>query len=59
MNDRRAARYPVDTLAPILGGAAILALLAPLAILVVALPVVRAVRGILEVIGWLFGVDLQ
>ena len=42
-----------------LGGAAILALLAPIAILVVALPVVLAVRGILEVIGWLFGVDLH
>ena len=42
-----------------LGGAAILALLAPIAILVVAMPVVLAVRGILEVIGWLFGVDLK
>ena len=42
-----------------LAGAAGIALLVPFAILLVGLPVVLAVRGVLEVIGWLFGVALQ
>jgi tetrahydromethanopterin S-methyltransferase subunit F len=41
-----------------LAGAAGIALLVPFAILLVGLPVVLAVRGVLEVIGWLFGVAL-
>jgi hypothetical protein len=41
-----------------LGGATSLALLAPIAILLVALPVVLAIRALVEVIGWLLGVDL-
>jgi hypothetical protein len=40
-------------------GAAGIALLVPFAILLVGLPVVLVVRGVLEVIGWLFGVALQ
>jgi hypothetical protein len=42
-----------------LAGAAGIALSVPFAILLVGLPVVLAVRGVLEVIGWLFGVALQ
>ena len=42
-----------------LAGAAGIALLVPFAILLVGLPVVLAVRGVLEVIGWLFGVALR
>ena len=42
-----------------LAGATGIALLVPVAILMVGLPVVLAVRGVLEVIGWLFGVTLQ
>ena len=42
-----------------LAGAAGIALLVPVAILLVGLPVVFAVRGVLEVISWLFGVALQ
>jgi hypothetical protein len=41
-----------------LAGAAGIALLAPFAILLVGLPVALAVRGLLAVIGWLFGVAL-
>jgi hypothetical protein len=41
-----------------LAGAAGIALLVPFAILLVGLPVVLAVRGVLEAIGWLFGVTL-
>ena len=40
-------------------GASGIALLVPFAILLVGLPVVLAVRGVLEVIGWLFGVAVQ
>ena len=39
-----------------LAGAAGIALLVPVAILLVGLPVVFAVRGVLEVIGWIVGV---
>ena len=42
-----------------LAGATGIALLVPVAILLVGLPVVLAVRGVLEAIGWLFGVALQ
>lgn len=42
-----------------LAGAAGIALLVPFAILLVGLPVVVAVRGVLEVIGWLFGVAVR
>jgi hypothetical protein len=42
-----------------LAGAAGIALLVPFAIQLIGLPVVLAVRGVLEVIGWLFGVALQ
>jgi hypothetical protein len=40
-------------------GATGLALLVPVAILIVGLPVVLAVRGLLAVAGWLFGVALE
>ena len=42
-----------------LAGATGIALLVPVAILLVGLPVVLAVRGVLEAIGLLFGVALQ
>jgi tetrahydromethanopterin S-methyltransferase subunit F len=42
-----------------LAGAAGIALLLPLSILLVGLPVVFAVRGVLEVIGWIVGGALQ
>jgi hypothetical protein len=42
-----------------LAGAAGIALLVPLAILLVGLPVVLAVRGLLEVAAWLFGAGLK
>ena len=42
-----------------LAGTAGIALLVPFAILLVGLPVVFAVRGVLEVIGWIVGVALQ
>jgi hypothetical protein len=40
-------------------GAAGLAVLVPFAILLVGLPVAFAARGLLEAIGWLFGVSLR
>jgi hypothetical protein len=40
-------------------GAAGLALFVPVAVLLVGLPVVLVVRGVLEVLGLLFGVSLQ
>ena len=42
-----------------LAGATGIVLLAPVAILLVGLPVVLAVRGVVEGIGWLLGVALQ
>jgi hypothetical protein len=42
-----------------LAGAAGIALLVPFAILLVGLPVVLAVRGVLELFGWLFGLAIQ
>ena len=42
-----------------LAAAAGIALLLPLAMLLVGLPVVFAVRGVLEVIGWIVGVALR
>ena len=42
-----------------LAGAAGIALLVPFAILLIGLPVALAVRGLLEAIGWLFGVAVQ
>jgi hypothetical protein len=42
-----------------LAGAAGIALLVPFVILLIGLPVVLAVRGLLEAIGWLFGLDLE
>jgi hypothetical protein len=42
-----------------LAGAAGIVLLVPFAILLVGLPVALAVRGVLEVIGWSFGVTMQ
>jgi len=42
-----------------LAGAAGIALLVPFAILLVGLPVVLAARGLLEAIGWLFGIDVR
>lgn len=42
-----------------LAGAVGIALLVPVAILLVGLPVVFAVRGVLEVIGWIVGVALR
>ena len=42
-----------------LAGAVGIALLAPFAVLLVGLPVVVGVRAVLEVIGWLSGVDVR
>jgi hypothetical protein len=42
-----------------LAGAAGIALLVPFLILLVGLPVALAVRGLLEAIGWLFGVAMR
>jgi hypothetical protein len=42
-----------------LAGAAAIALLVPFVILLVGLPVALTVRGLLEAIGWLFGVVLR
>ena len=42
-----------------LAGAAGIVLLVPFAILLVGLPVALAVRGVLEVTAWLFGVTMQ
>lgn len=42
-----------------LAGAAGIALLVPFAILMVGLPVALSVRGVLELFGWLFGVDVR
>jgi hypothetical protein len=41
-----------------LAGAAVIALLVPFVILLVGLPIVLSVRGVLELIGWLFGVSI-
>jgi hypothetical protein len=40
-------------------GAAGVAVLLPFAVLIVGLPVVLAVRAVLEAFGWLLGVDLR
>jgi len=40
-------------------GAVGIALLVPFAILLVGLPVVLAVRGVLELFGWLFGLNIR
>jgi hypothetical protein len=42
-----------------LAGAAAIALLVPFVILLVGLPVALTVRGLLEVTGWLFGIDVR
>ena len=42
-----------------LAGAAGIALLVPFVILLIGIPVVLAVRGLLEGIGWLFGIDVR
>jgi hypothetical protein len=42
-----------------LAGAAGIALLVPFGILLVGLPVALAVRGLLEAIGWVFGVTIR
>lgn len=42
-----------------LGGATGIALLVPFAILLAGLPVVLAIRGLLEAVAWLFGLELQ
>jgi hypothetical protein len=42
-----------------LAGAAGIALLVPFAILLVGLPVVLSIRGVLELFGWLFGVNIR
>jgi hypothetical protein len=42
-----------------LAGAAGIALLVPFAILLVGLPVVLSVRGVLELFGWLFGLNIR
>lgn len=42
-----------------LAGAAGIALLVPFVILLIGMPVALTVRGLLEVIGWLFGVDVR
>ena len=42
-----------------LGGAVVIALLSGIGILLAGLPIVLGVRGVVEVIGWLFGVNVQ
>ena len=42
-----------------LGGAVVIALLFGIGILLAGLPIVLVVRGVVEVIGWLFGVNVQ
>jgi hypothetical protein len=42
-----------------LAGAAGIALLVPFVILLVGMPVALTVRGLLEVTGWLFGIDVR
>jgi hypothetical protein len=42
-----------------LAGAAGMSLLAPFAILLLGLPIALSVRGVIEVVGWLFGVNVQ
>jgi hypothetical protein len=42
-----------------LAGAAGVALVVPFAILMVGLPVVLAVRGVFELFGWLFGLNIR
>ena len=42
-----------------LAGAAGIALLVPLVILLIGMPVALTVRGLLEVTGWLFGIDVR
>jgi hypothetical protein len=42
-----------------LAGAAGLALLVPFVILLIGMPVALITRGLLEVIGWLFGIDVR
>ena len=50
---------PVTDAFASVAGAATIVLLVPIAMLVVGLPLVLAIRGLLELIGWLFGVDLR
>ena len=42
-----------------LAGAAGIAVLAPFAILLVALPIALSIRGVLELFGWIFGVNVR
>ena len=42
-----------------LAGAAGIALLVPFGVMLVGMPVVLAVRGLLEAIGWLFGIAVR
>ena len=42
-----------------LAGAAGIALLVPFVILLIAMPVALTVRGLLELTGWLFGIDIR
>ena len=42
-----------------LAGAGGIALVVPFAILLVGLPVVLAVRGVMELFGWLFGLNIR
>ena len=42
-----------------LAGAGGIALLAPFAILMVGLPIALSIRGVLELFGWLFGVNVR
>ena len=51
-------RTVVDALVS-LAAAAGIALLVPLVILLIGIPVALAVRGLLEGIGWLFGIDVR
>ena len=53
-----AERTFVDALVS-LAGAAGIALLVPFVILLIAMPVALTVRGLLEVTGWLFGIDVR
>ena len=55
---RLADRTFIDALIS-LAGAAGIALLVPFVILLIGMPVALAVRGLLEVIGWLFGIIVR
>jgi hypothetical protein len=58
MSSRVGDRTFIDALISLAGGAGI-ALLVPFVILLIGVPVALTIRGVLEVIGWLAGVDVR